>query len=383
MYPKIICKTESISDHPWVFRMHLREPDAPVRNGDIADLFAPSGRFLARGFYNGHARVGFRVLTRQADQQIDQDFFDRAIDRCVRFRRDFLQLDAQGNAYRLVNSEGDGLSGLIVDRYDDMLVLEFFAAGMYQCRELIVNALRGYLPDSRFFWFAEAHVQKQESFNCVYVGAAPVGEVEEHGVKFAIDCALKHKTGFYADQRDNRLALAKLVADKSVLDLCSFAGGFALAAKINGRAKKVVAVEMDASAVELGRRNAGLNAADIEFVQQSFQDYLATCDQRFDVVIFDPPKQTKNKDDLQNALRRYAQYNRQVLTAVAPGGVLVTCSCSGLVDEPEFLRALRRAAADAGRFVKIIKISGAGPDHPFAASAPEGRYLKVIWAVVE
>jgi 23S rRNA (cytosine1962-C5)-methyltransferase len=196
----------------------------------------------------------------------------------------------------------------------------------------------------------------------------------------------KHKTGFFLDQRDNRKALAGFCAGRRVLDLCCNTGGFAVYAKALGGADEVVAVDLDEQALALARQNANLNQARIRFVQADLfswlRDTLAT-GQRFDVVVLDPSKQTRDREALDYALKRYLDMNRLALQAVASGGLFLTCSCTGLVGEEAFLDTLRRAAWQAGRVLQVLRISGAGPDHPFLAHVPEGRYLKAVFGRVQ
>src|SRR5581483_7753518 len=319
-------------------------------------------------FYNGHSRIALRILTADEHEQIDTSFFVRRIGRAVELRRAWLGLDAVTDAYRLVNSEGDGLSGLVVDRFADTLVLEFFAAGMFKVRDAIRAALEPHFPGSRVYWFAEEHVQKQESFDCWAPEPPPPAVVTEHGVRFRVAPGSKHKTGFFLDQRDNRRDLASFCRDRRVLDLCCNSGGFAVYAKALGGAAEVVGVDLDEQAIGLAKQNANLNQVQVRFVQADLFPWLRDVlpsGQRFDVVILDPAKQTRDREAIGLALKRYLDMNRLALQAVAPGGIFLTCSCTGLVSEEAFLEMLRRAAWQAGRTLQVLQISGAGADHPF------------------
>src|SRR5262249_34050577 len=279
-----------------------------------------------------------------------------------------LGLDAVTDAYRLVHSEGDGLSGLVVDRFGAILVLEFFAAGVYRFREAIQNALAAHYPDSRVYWFAEEDVQKQESFDCRPPEPPSPHVIQEHGVRFRVAPGSKHKTGFFLDQRDNRKLLAAFCTGRRVLDLCCNSGGFAVYAKALGGAEEVTGVDIDEQALALARQNAGLNAVRVRFVQADLfpwlRDMIAT-GQRFDVVVLDPAKQTRDREDLDYALKRYLDMTRLALQVVEPGGLFLTCSCTGLVSEADFLESLRRAAWQAGRTLQVLRVAGAGADHPF------------------
>jgi 23S rRNA (cytosine1962-C5)-methyltransferase len=374
------------SSHPWIFQKMVEKPATRLPPGSVVDIVDRDGQWAGRGFYNGHSRIALRVLTGDPAEAIDDAFFARRIDRAVALRRDWLGLDAVTDAYRLVHSEGDGLSGLVVDRFGPLIVLEFFAAGMYRFRPAIESALAGHFPGSRFYWFAEEHVQKQESFDCRPAETPAPEVIVEHGVRFRVAPGSKHKTGFFLDQRDNRRALASFCRGKRVLDLCCNTGGFAVCAKAAGGADEVVGVDLDEQALELARQNAGLNQVRLRFVQADLfpwlRDILAA-GQRFDVVVLDPAKQTRDREEVSYALKRYLDMNRLALQAVVPGGIFLTCSCTGLVSESDFLDTVRRAAWQAGRSVQVLRVAGAGADHPFLLHVPEGRYLKVVFCRVE
>lgn len=384
--PVVHLKIERRSSHPWIFQKMVEKPATRLPGGAVVDIVDRSGQWVGRGFYNGHSRIALRVLTSDPAEAIDEAFFARLIAQAVDLRRDWLRLDAVTDAYRLVHSEGDGLSGLVVDRFGPTLVLQFFAAGMYRFREAIQSALQQQFSDlTHFYWFAEEHIQKQESFDCREPEAPPPVVIREHGLRFRVAPGSKHKTGFFLDQRDNRKLLAGFCAGKRVLDLCCNTGGFAVYAKALGGAEEVAGIDIDEEALALAKQNANLNQARIRFVQADLFAWLREVlpgGQRFDVVVLDPAKQTREREEVGYALKRYLDMNRLALQAVAPGGLLLTCSCTGLVREEDFLETLRRAAWQAGRTVQILHIAGAGPDHPFLVHVPEGRYLKAIYCRV-
>jgi 23S rRNA (cytosine1962-C5)-methyltransferase len=384
--PTVRLKIARRSSHPWIFQKMVEKPATRLPGGSVVEIVDRDGQWAGRGFYNGHSRIALRVLTTDPSEAIDADFFARRIARAVSLRRDWLGLDAVTDAYRLVFSEGDNLSGLVVDRFGGTLVLEFFAAGMFRCREAILEALRGPFPEARFYWFAEEHVQKQESFDCRAPEAPPAGVITEHGLRFRVAPGSKHKTGFFLDQRDNRKALAEFCRGKRVLDLCCNTGGFAVYARALGGADEVIGVDLDEQALALAKQNANLNQARVRFVQADLFAWLREVlpgGQRFDVVVLDPSKQTRDREEVSFALKRYLDMNRLALQSVAPGGLLLTCSCTGLVSETDFLETLRRAAWQAGRSVQVLRMAGAAPDHPFHIHAPEGRYLKAVYCRVE
>ena len=381
--PLIHLKTERRSNHPWIFQKMVEKPDPRPKPGSIVDIVDREGQFAGRGFYNGHSRIALRVLTQDPDEAVDEAFFARRINDAVRLRREVLGLDAVTDAYRLVHSEGDGLSGLVVDRFANTLVIEYFSAGMFRQRDLIRRCLLEHFPDADLYWFAEDHVQKQESFDCGQPSPPEPTVINEHGVKFHAAPGTKHKTGFFADQRDNRKLLSELCAGKRVLDLCCNSGGFGIYAKTIGGADDVVGVDLDEEILAIAEKNARINKAKVRFVQADIFHWLR--DSRkdpYDVVILDPAKMTRDREQVIPALKKYLDMNKLALSAVKPGGLFLTCSCTGLVSEEQFLDMLRRAAFYANRTVQVLKVTGAGPDHPWQAHVPESRYLKAAFCRV-
>jgi 23S rRNA (cytosine1962-C5)-methyltransferase len=383
--PKVQLKIDRRSSHPWIFQKMVEKPANRLHAGTVVDILDRGGQWVGRGFYNGHSRIALRVLTTDPAELIDRDFFARRLEQAIQYRRNWLGLDAVTDAYRLVHSEGDQLSGLVVDRFGTNVVLEFFAAGMFRFRSVLEEILTGYFPQSAIYWFAEEHIQKQESFDCRPPDPPPPTIITEHGVRFRVAPGSKHKTGFFLDQRDNRKALATFCSGRRVLDLCCNTGGFAVYGKARGNAEEVVAVDLDEDALELANQNANFNQARIRFVRADLFHWLRDIlpsGQRFDVVVLDPSKQTRDREQVAFALKRYLDMNRLALQVVAPGGVFLTCSCTGLVSEEAFLECLRRAAWQAGRTIQVFQISGATPDHPYLIHAPEGRYLKAVFCRV-
>lgn len=364
----------------------VEKPAERIPGGSIVDIVDRDGRWVGRGFFNWHSRIALRLLTADRSQPIDAAFFARRIGAAVELRQKHLNLDAVSSAYRVVHSEGDGLSGLVVDRFGSIVVLEFFSAGMFRFREDLRKILAEHFPSSEFYWFAEEHIQKQEAFDVHALAPPNPSVIAEHGLRFRVAPGSKHKTGFFVDQRDNRKFLASFCAGKRVLDLCCNTGGFSVYAKALGLADEVVGVDLDEEAINLAKQNANLNQAKVRFVQGDLFTWLRDIlpsGQRFDVVVLDPAKQTRDRDDIDFALKKYYDMNKLALQAVAPGGIFLTCSCTGLISEEMFLETLRRAAWQAGRTLQVIKIAGAGPDHPFHVHVPESRYLKAIFCRVE
>ncbi|HEY2396013.1 MAG TPA: class I SAM-dependent rRNA methyltransferase [Rudaea sp.] len=385
--PVVRLKIERRSNHPWIFQKMVDKPDPRPKPGSIVDIIDREGTFAGRGFYNGHSRIALRVLTADPDEAVDEAFFARKIARAVQLRREILKLDAVTNAYRVIHSEGDGLSGLVVDRFAGTVVIEFFSAGMFKQRELIRRCLLEHFPDANIYAFAEDHVQKQESFDFAHPATPAPSVIHEHGVKFHAAPGSKHKTGFFADQRDNRRDLAGFCADARMLDLCCNSGGFGIYAKVLGGAREVTGIDLDEEILGIAEQNAHLNKTRLRFIQADvfawLRELAVNQREQYDVVVLDPAKMTRDREQVIPALKKYLDMNKLALGAVKPGGVLLSCSCTGLVSEEQFLDMLRRAAFYANRTLQVIKVSGAGPDHPWQAHVPESRYLKAAFCRVE
>lgn len=382
--PTVRLKNAWRSSHPWIFQRLVDKPAQRPKPGSIVEVVGVDGDWIGRGFYNGHSRIAVRILETHPDVPVDAGWFSRKIAEAVSLRRDVLKLDEVSDAWRVVHSEGDGISGLVVDRYGDLLVVEFFSAGAFRHREWIYEALREQFPGCRFHSFADEHVQKQESFD--FRGSTPAepSVITEYGVRFRADPAGAHKTGFFADQRENREWLSRQVAGKRMLDLCCNTGGFGVYAAARG-ASEVVGVDIDEDVIEIAKGNARLNDVRIRFVQADIFPWLrdaSNAGDTFDVVVLDPAKMTRDRDQVIPALKKYLDMNKLALGVVKPGGLFATFSCTGLVSEEQFLDMLRRAAFYANRTIQVLKVAGAGADHPFLAHVQESRYLKAVFCRV-
>ena len=330
--PVVHLKIERRSNHPWIFQKMVDKPVAKPKPGTIVDIVDNTGHWVGRGFYNGHSRIALRVLTEDHEETLDEAWFVRKVREAVSLRRDVLRLDETSDAWRVIHSEGDGISGLVVDRYGDLIVVEFFSAGAFRHREWIYAALRDAFPGCRFYSFAEEHVQKQESFDFRSPDAPAPSVITENGLKFRASPGSGHKTGFFADQRDNREYLARFTQGKRVLDICCNSGGFAIYAKARGGAAEVIGIDLDEEILEIAGKNAQLNNAKIKFVQSDLFPYLrdaAAAGEQFDVVVLDPAKLTRDREQVIGALKKYNDMNKLAMTVVKPGGILLTCSCTG------------------------------------------------------
>lgn len=386
--PSVHLKNAWNSTHPWIFQRLVDKPAQKPKPGSLVAVHGVDGAFIGTGFYNGHSRIALRMLESDPAVPVDAQWFLARIAEAVRLRREVLRLDDVSNAWRVFHSEGDGISGLVIDRYDDLLVVGFFSAGAWRHRDIVFTVLRELFPGCRFHSFADAHVQKQESFDYRDTLGTEPAIISEHGIRFRADPAGAHKTGFFADQRDNRDWLSQRCAGQRVLDLCCNTGGFGVYAAVRG-ASEVVGVDIDPAVLDIARGNARLNdlhgKAMPRFVQADIFPWLRDAQangERFDVVILDPAKMTRDREQVIPALKKYLDMNKAALGVVKPGGLFATFSCTGLVSEEQFLDMLRRAAFYAGRTVQVLKVAGAGPDHPWLAQVPESRYLKAVFCRV-
>jgi 23S rRNA (cytosine1962-C5)-methyltransferase len=385
-------KIERRSTHPWVYQDMVHKPATKPRNGAVVDVVDATEQWVGRGFYSSQSKIALRILTTDPEEAIDEHFFQRRIERAIHLRNNVLELDAATNAYRLVHSEGDELSGLIIDRYANWLVLEYFSVGMWLKRDQIRKALTAIFPGVQLFWLADKHAAELEGFDPGVAPAAVSVTVQEHGLKFLAAPGSAHKTGFFADQRDARAYFAKLLGDESkpdaagrVLDLCCNTGGFAIYAKHQLPKAEVTGVDLDETVIALAEQNAKLNHAKIRFIHADIFPWLRDSinnGERFDAVVLDPAKMTRDREQVIPALKKYLDMNKLALSVVRPGGLFLSCSCTGLVSEAQFLDMLRRAAYYSQRSLQIIKVMGAGSDHPFMAQVQESRYLKAVFCRV-
>ena len=372
--------------HPFVFRKMVIGPvGATVPNpGDMVRAVDRDGRHLGYGLWNPRSQISLRLLSRE-EEPPGPAFWDTKIANAVDLRVKTLGLDEQTSAYRVIHAEGDGLSGLIADRFDDTLSLEVFSLGIYQRIGPIVDLCAGRLGTKHFRVHVDERVALQEDFPGRLVASPqlpPRVTIAEHGIRYRIHFEEGHKTGFFCDQRDNRRDLARFCAGQSVLDACCYTGGFGLNALIRGQAREVTCVDLDENAVALARENGNANSVRLSVVHADAFGYMRQMvanRRRFGVVVLDPPKLILDRDEVSSGKRKYFDLNVLAMGLIEPGGLLLTCSCSGLLSAPDFQALLRAAARKAERSVQLLAITGAAADHPVALDAPEGAYLKAAW----
>ena len=377
--------------HPWVLESAVLRVEGDPAAGDVVDLVTHDGQFIGRGLFNPASRLRVRLYGFSADEPLDGSFWETRLEAAVALRRQ-LGLLGSRSACRLVNSEGDGLSGLIVDRYADFLAVQPTALAVGERLEPICDVLQQLLqPRGILLRGAERGLGKLEGLHLAdrqLRGAGPEGPVfiEEHGLKFGIDLAEGQKTGSYLDQRENRQAVARYAAGRRVLDMFCYGGGFGVAAAVSGKATAVLSVDSSAKAVALARANAQLNAATTMLVEQAdaFEKLavLREAGDRFGMVVLDPPKFARSRASASDALRAYHRINRLAVELLEPGGTLVTCSCSGAISREDFMMMLSGVAERSNRMLQLLECRGAAADHPVNLHCLEGEYLKCVIARV-
>ncbi|MHC4340667.1 MAG: class I SAM-dependent rRNA methyltransferase [Planctomycetota bacterium] len=362
--------------NPRIFRKRLRAPKEEIRPGEVVSVRTSESRFVGRAFYSPRSVIAARILDREENgPPIDRHWFRARLEVAGTLRTKVLGLPAITDAWRVVHAEGDGLSGLVLDRYADIAVLEVGARGIFEQLDDLEELVREIVGVREVVVRADAEVEQIEGFRASDLRAAPARAViEESGLRFQVDCRAGHKTGFFLDQRESRAAVAQLAKGRRVLDLCCYTGGFALQAA-RGGARSVLGVDLDETAVDAARRNAGLNDLRVPFEHADAFDFLREARAEADLIVLDPPKLAASRQALPRARRKSVDLNALALAALAPEGLLFTFSCTGLFSSEEFLGQVREAAARSERSVRLLRATGQPPDHPVHLFCPETRYL--------
>jgi 23S rRNA (cytosine1962-C5)-methyltransferase len=373
-------------NHPFVYRKMVVGPVGPVRpsDGDLVRVVDRDHLPLGFGLWNGRSQITVRLLSAGLTPP-GLDFWRDRIARAAALRREVLDLDATTSAYRAVHAEGDGLSGLVVDRFGDVLSVEVFSLGVYQRIGPILDLVAAAFGTSHYRVHVDERIALAEDFPGRPVaspGLPPRVTVTENGVRFRVQFEGGHKTGFFCDQRDNRLRLAGFCRDRTVLDVCCYTGGFGVYALVRGGAREVTCVDLDEKAIALARENANANQVRPSLVHADAFGYMRQMGlngRAFGVLVLDPPKLIPGRLDVAQGKRKYFDLNVLAMNLVETGGVMLTCSCSGLLSAEEFLVLLRAAARKAGRSAQVLAVTGASADHPVGLDALEGAYLKAVW----
>jgi 23S rRNA (cytosine1962-C5)-methyltransferase len=373
--------------HPWIFSGAIAREEGPAEAA-IADLVDVGGMRLASGFYSRASQIRLRALVFDSED-LTPDTLRARIAASIARRA---PLAAGGSdAYRLVNAEGDDLSGLVVDRYGDALVVEITSAGLDRLRPLVADTLRSELAPRSVYFHNDVPARKLEGLSLEStVEGEEIGEqtVTEYGLRYFVNPREGQKTGFFLDQRENRALARSLAASRSVLNLFAYSGAFGVAAAAGG-AREIEEVDISAPAIELAKRNHSLNPspAETRFTTADVFDYVRTLgrsgDRQFDLLVCDPPAFAKSRGEVDRAARGYKDVNLFAMKLVAAGGLMMTFSCSGHVSLDLFQKVIFAAALDAGRRASILRRLGAGADHPVSLYCPEGEYLKGFLLRVE
>lgn len=392
-YPEIKLrrgKSDSVKRfHPWIFSGAIQSLPDNLKEGDLVSVTDENGDFLAVGFYQ-IGSIAVRILSFQ-NEEINTVFWKRKLEAALDVRRK-LQLagNAQNTTYRLVHGEGDTLPGLIIDIYNDTAVMQAHAVGMHYAREIIADVLIDiYGGELKNVYYKsegtlpyKAALNPQDGF---IRGGTDVNVAIEYGLKFHIDWTKGQKTGFFIDQRENRLLLEKMAKDRKVLNMFCYTGGFSVYA-LRGGAQLVHSVDSSGKAIDLTRENVELNFPETDkheaFAEDAFR-YLEKMAGEYDLIILDPPAFAKHKDALRNAIKGYTRLNETAIRKIKKGGIIFTFSCSQAVNKDQFRLAVFTAAARTGRNVRILHQLHQPADHPINIYHPEGEYLKGLVIQVE
>lgn len=371
--------------HPWVFPGAIGRVEGGPGDGAVVDLVSHTGNFVARGLYNSQSKIRVRLYTWNSEQSLDRAFFRGQLESAIHLRS-LLGLIGPRQACRLVFSEGDGLSGCIVDRYDRWLILQLTGLGLAQRRDLLVELLVELLQPEGIYLRTERGIGQLEGLEAQdgllwgQVPSEPI-PITEGGLTFLVNLAEGQKTGFYLDQRDNRQSVARLAVGRRVLDAFCYSGGFALHAARAGAAE-VLGVDVSEPALTLARENARINQLDnVQFVKADLFDHLGELVQRgerFGLVVLDPPRFARTRQAVEEALRGYRRLQTLGLRLLQHDGILVVCCCTGLISLDMLEELLAQLAAEEKRDIQILERRGPAPDHPVSVSCRESHYLKCL-----
>ena len=371
--------------HPWVFSGAVARLEGKAQSGETIDVCDHQGKWLARAAWSPKSQIRARVWSWQQDENIDIAFFVRRLQAAQQLR-DWLAHRDNLDSYRLIAGESDGLPGITIDRFGNFLVLQLLSAGAEYQRAALISALQTCYPNCAIYDRSDVSVRKKEGLELtqgVVTGETPPAllPITEHGMKLLVDIQTGHKTGYYLDQRDSRLATRRYAEGRRVLNCFSYTGGFAVSA-LMGNCREVISVDTSQAALDVARQNVELNGLDVTKAQFLRDDVFKLLrryrdeGEKFDLIVMDPPKFVENKNQLLGACRGYKDINMLAMQLLNPGGMLLTFSCSGLMATDLFQKIIADAAVDAQREVQFIEHFRQAADHPVLASYPEGLYLK-------
>ncbi len=414
IYPRvtITAKGEKVlrGGHIWVFADEVMALSATPADGDLADIYSEKGKYLGTGFYNSHSKIRLRVLSRNANDRFDADFWVRRLRYAVAYRRSVMG-KTDFRACRLIFGEADGFPGLTVDRFENVLVAQVLSLGtericdnlfpalvrilreefdapidvLYLRNDVAIRELEG-MAQMTGFYTAEGlglRTEADEIARAETAGEAPgTVVITENGIRYTVDYREGQKTGFFLDQKYNRRAIRQIAEGRVVLDCFTHTGSFGLNAAAGG-ATRVTSVDISADALAMAQKNADMNGLSgrIDYVEADVFDYLKALGEAgrkgspYDFIILDPPAFTKSRDTLRNAIKGYREINAAAMRLLPRGGYLATCSCSHFMTDTYFKQMLHNAAEDAGVSLRQIEARQQGPDHPILWNVPETDYL--------
>jgi 23S rRNA (cytosine1962-C5)-methyltransferase len=387
MIPLVVKKEKIgpiIGRHPWVYSKALLYIPEGLSPGEPVKLIDERGRFLATGYFNSYSQISVRIWGYEEDEAIDPNFFRRRISEALSIRKKYVE-KGNTNAYRVINSEGDFLPGLVVDKYGEYLVVQFHTKGMEYWRKNVISALMEVIKPKGIYERSEIYSTsdgKPEEKNGPIVGKIPdLIKVKENGLDFLVDIKRGQKTGFFLDQRDKRNALRKYVKGARVLNCFSYTGGFAVYAFAGG-AESVINIDTSQDALELAKENVKLNGfktEKVENIKGDVKKVLTSQDESYDVIILDPPAFIKDRRKKERGLAGYKYINKRAMELLNKNGLLVTCSCSYHLNLQEFRYLITEVAANARSSFRILEVFTHGLDHPVPLPFIEGEYLKCFF----
>ncbi len=385
IYLNVSREKSLLRKHPWVFSKAIKSIKGKPILGDTVDIYDNKGNWLACGAYSPESQIRVRVWSFIPEQRIDRTFFLDKLTQAQQ-RRDFFIQQGELTGYRLIAGESDGLPGITIDRYDNFIVCQLLSAGADIYRHVIVDCLKELYPSCHIYERSDVDVRKKEGLEKVtgwltQPQASTECVINEHGIKMYVDIEQGHKTGFYLDQRVSRLTAGVYAKDKTVLNCFSYTGTFALHCVANG-AKHVTNVDVSQTALDIAKRNLALNNLPedkVTFLKEDVFKLLRHYKEqgtKFDMIILDPPKFVDSKAQLNSACRGYKDINRIAMELLNDNGILMTFSCSGLLEQSLFQKVVADAALDAGKNAYFVERLQQAPDHPISSNYPEGYYLK-------
>lgn len=372
-----------LNGHPWIYKNEIDHIEGEYLPGNIIDIYDFKRNFIGRGYINLKSMITIRILTRKIDEKIDEEFFRKRISQAWNYRK-LIMYDT--NSCRVIFGEADFLPALIVDKFGDYLVIQTLSLGIDRYKNVIVDVLKEIIKPRGIYERNDVNVRKLEGLaqikGFLYGKFNTIQQFEENGIKFFVDIENGQKTGYFLDQKENRAAIKKYVKNKDVLDCFSHTGSFSVHALHYG-AKSVEIVDISKEALEFARKNVELNGylGRCHFICENAFNLLKKHDEnneKFDVVILDPPAFTKSKDTVKDAIKGYKEINLRAMKIIRPGGFLITCSCSQHIHPDAFLNIIKDAAKDTRKTIRLVEQRTQSKDHPILLASEETQYLKCL-----